>query len=388
MKINKFAITAALGLSLVSACNADTIYLTGSTAMRSIVYAAIKAPGIVFQSAPSTTLYDGGSTGNNAGSGANYMAFSGTLVGGSGTTIIQCHWSGSEGGIFDVCSNTTSQATFMDPSLIDGTDHGTNKPASTISAPVQLAMADNSQAFSRTKLPVLNKGKAVGVITFEWVRNKGKFTGANVTDNMIRSALSAFCPLAVFTGNAADTDSYVYASGRDDQSGTRVNALGTCGFGIFTIPSQIEMNNAGVMQQINGDYAGDFGFTSGGTLGKTMGADTTSATDEVNGGNGYSVIAYLGVGDADTAVGAGATVLTYNGVPFSPANVIEGTYTFWGNEYIYQANNVVASSEADKVYGFLSASTGINAFCDGRKAIKLTDMHCTRSGPTTDPVHN
>ena len=388
MKINKFAMAVALGLGLAGVCNAGTVYLTGSTAMRGIVYATIRNAGTVFQAVPTTTLYQGGTTGNNAGNGANYMAFSGTLVGGSGTTIIQCHWTGSEGGIVDVASNTVVQNTFMDPSLMDGADHGTNVPATTVSANVNLAMADNAQAFSRTKKPTLTTGSEVGIITFKWVRNPGKWTGTNVTDSQIRQALGGLCPLAVFTGNAADNNSFVYVSGRDNQSGTRVNAFGDSGFGILTIPTQIEMNSSGVMQSVGGVFGGDIGYSSGGTLAGTLGGNTTAATDQVNGGTGYSVIAYLSVGDAATAITAGATELTYDGVTFSPAAVKEGTYTFWGNEYIYQANNVAGGSEANKVFGFLSATTGINTFCDGVKAIKLTDMNCTRTGPNSDPSHN
>jgi hypothetical protein len=373
--------------------NAGTVYMTGSTAMRSIVYSTIMNPGTVFQAAPSYTVYQGGSTSNNAGNSGNFMAFSGTLVGGSGTTVIKCHWSGSEGGILDVASNTIVSETFIDDSLLDGHDHGTNVPAVTVSAYVNLAMADNSQPYSRTKKPTLTKGTEVGVITFKWIRNNGLWTGTNVTDSMIRQALGGFCKLAVFSGNTADTNSYVYVSGRDNLSGTRVNAFGDTGYGIFTVPNQIEMNSSGVMQDLTGGgvYAGDYGFSSGGSLAATMGATTTAAVDNWNGVTGYSTIAYLSVGDAATALGLSpaAVELTYDGVLFSPAAVKEGTYNFWGNEYIYEANNVLSGSEPDKVYGFLSPlATGIDSFCDGTKAIKLTDMHCSRPGPTGDPVHN
>ena len=387
MKINKFAMAALLGLGMAGVSNAGTVYLTGSTSMRSVVYNTIIAPGVVFTAAPTTTLYQGGTGPNNAGGGANYMAFSGTLVGGSGTTILQCHWTGSEGGILDIASNTVIKNTFMDPSLFDGADHGTNAPATTVSANVNLAMADSSQAFSRTKKPTLTTGSEVAVITFKWVRNPGKWTGSNVTDSQIRQALGGLCPLSVFTGNPADT-SYIYVSGRDNLSGTRVNSFGDSGFGIFTIPVQIEMNSAGVMQQVNGSYGGDFGFSSGGTLAGTLGANTTAATDSLNGGTGYSVIGYLGYNDAVKAISLGATELTYDGVPFSTAAVKEGTYTFWGNEYVYQANNVAGGSEANKIYLSLAATTGINSFCDGVNSIKLTDMNCTRSGPNSDPSHN
>ena len=170
-------------------------------------------------------------------------------------------------------------------------------------------------------------------------------------------------------------------------SGTRVNGFGTCGFGILSIPSQIEMDTNGVMQQVGGQWIGDFGFSSGGTLANAMGGPTSAQTDQVHSKTGYSAIAYVSTGDAATAIGKGATELTYNGIPFSSANVKEGTYTFWGNAYIFAANNVGTGSEALIAYNRLSATTGINAFCDGTKAIKLTDMNCSRTGPNGDPSH-
>ena len=141
MKMSKSILAAVLGLSMAGLCNAGTVYVTGSSAMRSIFYNACMHAGTVFSNAPTYTVYQGGSTGNNAGNGGNYMAFSGALVGGGGgTTTIQCHWTGSEGGIADVA--TAAQNTFI--ASPDGTDHGTNVP-STTSQNVNLAMADKSQ---------------------------------------------------------------------------------------------------------------------------------------------------------------------------------------------------------------------------------------------------
>jgi hypothetical protein len=380
MKMNKYLLVTALLSTMAGKSNAGNVYMTGSTAMRGVVYNTIKAAGAVFTGVPTTTLFQGG------GSSANYMAFSGTLVGGSGTTVIQCHWSGSEGGIKDVATGTTES--FIDPSLLDGTDHGTNVPSLTITHAGDLAMADNNQSFSRTKTPVLTTGDEVGVITFKWVRNPGLWTGTNVTASQLRQALQGFCPRAVFSGNASDTNDYVYVSGRDNQSGTRVNAYGDSGFGIFTLPNQIEMDSTGTMQDLDGGgtYAGDFGFSSGGTLAGTMGAITTNKSDLWNGKTGYSVIAYLSKGDADTAIAAGAVELAYNGIPFNPLAIKEGTYDFWGNEYVYRAN--AAGTEAQAVYArLIILATGINNYCDGIKAIKLTDMNTVRSGPTSDPSH-
>jgi len=248
-------------------------------------------------------------------------------------------------------------------------------------------MADNSQAFSRTKVPALTTGTNVAVITFAWVRNPGLWTGSNLTDAMIRKALQGACKRAVFSGNASDTNDFVYVSGRDNQSGTRVNQFGESGYGIFNFPNQIEMDSSGNMLDLdppNGTYAGDFGFSSGGTLAGTLGANTTAKPDLYNGATGYSVIAMLSRGDANTAIANGAIELTVNGVAQSSANVKEGTFNYWGNEYIYQ--KIAASSEAQAAYNRLVIS--IPNDVNGTTAIKLSDMHCVRNGPTTDSDHN
>lgn len=370
MKLNQSILTAVLGLGLAGVCSAGNVYLSGSTAMRSSVYTTLSTPGAVFVGTPTVV----------GTSSDTYTAFQGTLVGGAGTTTIFTSWSGSEAGISNVVNYATSTQEYLNSSLNPADPHQ--------SAASHLAMADNDQNYSRTKSPAVGAKAAVAAITFKWIRNKGLWTGTNVTDAMIRAAFGGYCKRAVFTGNSADVNDYVYVSGRNSLSGTRVNAFGTCGYGIFTIPNQIEIDNSGNMLDLDGfgTYAGDFGYESGGTLCKTMQGDTTTKSDLWNGGTGFSVICYGGTGDADAGIALGATELTYNGVKMTPANVIEGTYTFWGNEYIMKAANVPAASEADQVYNLLK--NNIPATCDGYKAIALTAMHCTRTGPTTDPAHN
>jgi hypothetical protein len=170
-----------------------------------------------------------------------------------------------------------------------------------------------------------------------------------------------------------------------------VNAFGDSGFGILSAPVQVEVNASGVMQQDPanpGVYGDDFGFSSGGTLAGTLGSSTTAASgniDQVNGGNGFSVIAYLGVADANTAHTAGGTILTYNGVAESAAAIAEGAYTFWGNEYIYKAtvgNNAEINLVDTRIVN------NIGTYADGVKLISIANMHATRNGPTSDPYHN
>jgi hypothetical protein len=384
MKFNKSLLAAALGLSMAVSVQAfDEIYLTGSTAMRATIYSVLSAAGPVFSSAPVITGYGG------KGNGDNYMAFYGTLNGNSSPSVINCYWSGSEAGIQAVASNSIPAfyQTFMADSLVQtssSVDNSASTPPSTQTQPAMLAMDDNAQSFSRTTKPKLT-GKEVGIITFKWVRNPGLWTGTNVTDSEIIQALNGGAVRSVFTGVAGQSD-FVYVSGRDSSSGTRANAFGDSGFGILSTPQQIELSGGNMITiDAGGDYIGDAGFSSGGTLAGTLGSSTTASTDQVNGGTGFSVIAYLGVSDATTAITAGATECAYDGVTFSSAAVEEGNYTFWGNEYVYQAPSGVSASAAIVYNGIVNNTA---TYCDGVKAIALTAMHCTRSGPTSTPIHN
>jgi hypothetical protein len=399
MKINKLITAGVLCLGTLGVSNAATVYMTGSTADRANVQASLLSPASgVFASTPAYTVWDGGSTGNNAGNGGNWMTFSGTAnaTNGGGALVVKCHWSGSEAGVKDVVNSGLSED-FLSDAQSDGADHGTNQPGPGFDhSLVDLAMADAAQSFSQSSVlkgfSNIASNKEVSIIPFTFVRNNGLWTGTNITSSMFIQAQGLGCARAVFTGNAADINDFMYISGRDSGSGTRVNVFGDTGYGISTPANQIEINSSGVMQQVNGTFFGEIGYSSGGTLAKTMGANTTTSDDQALGlpGNGFSVIAYLSRGDANTALAltpTPAVELSYNGVVQSRANVIEGTHTLWGNEFIFARNG--AGGLAIGVYKAL-AFGGINATISptATTAIRLQDMHCTRSGPTSVPSHN
>lgn len=392
MKINKFVLPTVIGLSMASFAQAEEIYLTGSTAARAAVYATMMNPGSVFTAAPTFTGFGG------SGAGDTYMAFQGNLLNGNPCTI-NCYWSGSEAGIANVGTPGMTVSTFMADSVMNGLDNA-GTPGTLQSAQVDVCMADNAQSYSPAGANLDNgnlTGAEVGVVPFKWLRNNAIWQGNNVTDSQIHQALGVKgAVLAAFTGNAGDTNSYIYVAGRDASSGTRVNALGECGWGITTPVNQV-MLSGGLMQVEavgrNGNiYIGNYGQSSGGTLAKSL-VNTSASADMVHTNiTGFSVIAYLGVSDANTATGPsyGAVVLNYDGVPYSVAAIEEGQYGFWGNEYVYK-NPGYAGEAADvgAVYGYLtSPTTGISAQADNNAVISLAAMHCTRVGPTSDPAHN
>jgi hypothetical protein len=383
MKMKSLILAGVVSLGLTGLVNAaSVVYITGSTAARAAFHATLVDGASVFDAAP-TVVFQGAGSATLVGTAdiATYVSYSGNV--GGVATVLKAHWSGSEGGIADL-ANGTSEA-FLDDTATTTTDG--SAPGPFVNSPVQLAAADNDKAFSKNPAAAIT-GVKVCVIPFKFEKEVGSSASlVNVTDQAFRNAIkSGNAKLALFTGNAADT-TRVFIAGRDNNSGTRVNVYGDTGFGIFSTPKQIKINSDGSINSF-----GNIGESSGGTLAKAMAFDLSQATsvDTAPGGDGvshFSVFTYVGLTDAATAESLGATALTYNGVPYSVANVEEGRYNLWGNEFVYRLNSGL-STEATTIFNKLTGATGISGHADDTVTIKLTSMHATRTGPTADPVHN
>ena len=379
MNTKPIILAGAMGVaSLANAATTNYVYVTGSTAGRNAFILAISDGSTVFDAAPTVIAQGSGDPQK-----ATYHLLTGKI--GGTDTIVKTHWSGSEAGITDIAG--TGSQTF----LADGASSSSSSPGPFVSSVVDLAAADNDKSFSRNPGAAITGAKCC-IIPFTWVKEKGSAAGlVNVTDQTIRQALKGNAKLGLFTGNPADT-TYVYVSGRDNGSGTRVNQLGDCGYGIFSSPVMVQIATNGSMVDLTGlgDYTGDYGYSSGGTLATQMGNDLSQVTSvDVANGTGvekFSVIAYLGRSDANSAVANGGTELSYNGVAYSTAAIKEGQFNAWGNYYVYRRNT--PSSQAQAVYDKLVATTGISGHADGSLTIKLSDMHSFRNGPTSDPIHN
>jgi hypothetical protein len=190
----------------------------------------------------------------------------------------------------------------------------------------------------------------------------------------------------IFTGNASDSVYKIYALGRDPDSGTRATALCETGYALAGNGAAAVTN--GVIQNYPYDStgtaniignvsnapiaafevvpasnidgiplgAGDGGYSSGGKLAEAL-SDTFSGSLSHN-----VAIGYLGTSDAYAALtntagattGQAALLLPYNGVSFNPAGssttknyavatdlakIYYGSYTFWGYEHLFFANN-------------------------------------------------
>jgi hypothetical protein len=379
MKINKFtSALVALGLvSMASVAHATNpvVYLTGSTAARSIIFAACTASNQVFTGF-GIVISTGSS---NTGSSANTIVYEGNIAG-VGTVDLDCSFTGSEAGIAAVAGQGLSQnvngGTYnlpgVPPSFLNPANWTTSNaapvPLSSISgAPANpdLTMADTSQTVSQTSkitYPLVDYG-IVGIVPFTFM--KGYEATPDTTWNDVNNVTTAEInqitagPLTAnfVTGVAADSGDSVVICGRNLGSGTRANYLLNIQYGINTSVDQWAWGNGATSSLYNGSgvlqFSGSYaagqtptevfndGYDSGGTVQKNMNVDGT--------GSGVVMIGYLGISDAthahnDDNTGSGgvgaasgsgaATFLPFNGNYESDSGVINGSYAYWGQEHL------------------------------------------------------
>jgi hypothetical protein len=360
MKAPKIILAGLLALSTAGLAQAQTvIHITGSTAFRNATVSAITnilQPGFTY-------AYSGTSF-----TGANQAIFTGTAITNSISVIIKTSWSGAAGGVQAVVqqlpittwlTNTTSQST-------GGTQ---NAPSVYDSAtPADVSMDDGIQATTplpNTSSPVLTV-QNVGAVTFKFLKNVGAPAGLTNMTPLLAQALWAngSLPLSMWTGNTNDATNFVYATGRDPDSGTRKTTFLETGIQNFVTgvtPStvlqyeptnasgQVNRNNTGAitgltpwpLDTVDGvQFAlGDAGYSSGGDLAQAM---KTSCP--------FILVTYLGLSDAATAEGGSAVDLTWNGVAYSDAAIQNGQYTFWTYEQLgYLPNYGTTSANGKRV---------------------------------------
>lgn len=188
--------------------------------------------------------------------------------------------------------------------------------------------------------------------------------------------------LAQFTGNAADSATLVYATGRDPDSGTRLTTFAESGIGVDSTVTQYKPTvSSGVItalapypqQVVNGITftEGNGGESSGGTLAGYFG----------NVSNLGYIISYVGSGDAPGAINAGAKELTYNGVAYSDAAIKDGSYTFWCYEHVLYPQTLATAKKN-------LANTMADRIATTYAPIKLTEMNCSRSADGGVVFHN
>jgi hypothetical protein len=205
-----------------------------------------------------------------------------------------------------------------------------------------------------------------------------------------------------FTGGSttADFANYIYLTGRNEDSGTRIGALAESQFGVTGNPVQFQIGDGSTVYtpiqkfpanstlntepQISWAPAGHSGYAGGSNVAFALeyvdpGTSLTFASGKNSNNSGASYfVGYLGITDALSAISGhttNATALSYNGIPFSYTGVENGSYTFWTREHCYRL-----TAHNGDTYG-----NTIDAIADLLYAV---DTDATYSGSTGVVTHN
>ena len=401
MKSLKTILTGAIAMTLASQAFADvTVYITGSSAYRAQINVSIaKILGVSADGTNIQAAYDPG-TSSFTLANANKALFKGpgTTLGIPGTVTIKTSWNGSAAGVqavtqpvaqsFLADSVATANATTSGGQTAVSGGQSVASPATENVNP-EIVLSDVDQvATPFTTGNALDK-EVIGIVDFVWAASKATLTTApftgisNVTPQLAQALYGGTGKLSVslFTGNAADSTSFVYGIGRNPDSGTRLTAFAETGVGLFSTVQQwsptVSSGNVTALalwpaETVNGIpfTVGNSGYSSGGNLRTALQATTGS----VSGGIGSTaLIGYLSNADARSAINGGTIKeLSYNGVTYGGnTNLIkEGQYTFWSYEWLM----FLQSLSGDK----LTVATSLRNQAKTDAPIKLTDMHVSR----------
>lgn len=289
--------------------SAFTLYITGSSAFRGQVDAALKSGTFGYTS-------QGWTKGANSGKANNAVYV-------NGSNKIIAHWSGSVGGIQAVAQNRTD-VPYLVPTYT-GTGDATLNPdtdAADTGHIADFAFTDVYQSASPYPTPLLTSD-IVGINAFRVVANyvSGGNPVTHLNYQQARALWSAGkMDLSQITGLNSDKGKTIYAMGRDPDSGTRLTFFAETGIGALSVVNQytattttstaitqVDLVPASTVYGV-GFGIGNGGYSSGGTLAGVLRLDASAAhVGSGSAGQAYFV-SYLSRGDSDTAIGADGTV--------------------------------------------------------------------------------
>ena len=271
-----------------------------------------------------------------------------------------------------------------------------------------------------------------GIVPFAWFAGATSISGGtpftNFTTEYARAMItSGTIPLSFATGNSADDTKFIYNVQRAEDSGTRENSLLNAFFPVGNAPKSYQLafsNNQTVLTDpnfpsglntggvtvangpavvtsaslwagnlemntntnISWSGTGHYGYIGGGDV-----ANVLSATNPANlnipagpkgplgvANTGEFFVGVLGISDGGTVLTNGGTILNWNGVPYTAANLQNGLYTFWGYEHAYLLPTVsadlknVANGIANTVYNGDATTNGGGVLINSAVLVKKT----------------
>lgn len=417
MKLKTILLGAIATGCLAQAASAQTVVdITGSTAFRGAAVTAIRA---AFNASPAVQY---GYTGTSFTSAGNHI-FVGNFPGIAGTTIIRTSWTGSTEGARDVVGDLTVNAYLPTNSTVStgGTQSltGATQPGTP-----ELYFTDvgiENTVYSATGVNA-SEDTRVGAIVFSMMKNQSSDPGfsslTNITSQQFRALYSPATlgrlQLSQFTGLDTDDGKYVYATGRNDLSGTRTVYMLETGYGAANLVNQWKIittasDNITALQQwplndglnassqwtLGVDVEGNGGYNSGGTLLGIMDDTSTSVNVTLADGSPLDtnanilLITMLGNLDAANSMNPatnppGSIPLAYNGVSITPnsaglstadkAKIQNGSYTLWSFQRLYRSNEATPGTPANTVYNAVRTGLLTNPTLIGNAGLTMIEL--------------
>jgi hypothetical protein len=286
---SRLLLALATGSLFATAAQAQIeVVITGATAFRSIVQDRIP-----------NYLLTGVTTIRATNAGVEVITYTGNLANVSPSlngqpAIIRTSFTGSGKGLSDVYTGTPVQCALATGTLVAKTPDIAFSDAYPASVTPPLKTTDFDTVTN------------VGVVPFVFVAHNT--TGiTNITQDQVELLMTASGVMpASFLGGANGNP--VYLVGRDNESGTRIVTFKCVAF---------------TGEPIQWAKVGGVWVTTNGFASSSIVRSVTAANADA--------IGYMTASDALAIVGSART-LTYNGVAYNTANVLNGSYSIWGYE--------------------------------------------------------
>jgi len=360
MKLNKTLIGLVTGaLAVVSAQAQVELVLTGSTAFRAI---AIDRAFSIFDATGFSGI-------TNDPSSPNLVTYRGTVQGavpslGTTPVTLRLGFSGSGSGMLAVKNLTPVLVADTAGSLTSGNINKTPDIAFSDIYPASATPPIAGTAFERSVL---------GVIPFVYVRSAA-LTGVNsITREQAYLLMTASGSIAGIDGMPAtylggSSAAPVYLIGRDSGSGTRI-----------TVHKDVGFNGNPTLWATNG--AGAYVLTNGYSSGSNVRNVVKGKSD---------AIAWLGLSDALQIVTNGfASMMAYQGVPYSEPAVANGAYTLWGYEHVVNRAGALSANQVKVRNALIYAITNAtfqSTYLYTNANVRLNQMNVQRGADGAPPT--
>lgn len=391
--IKSFLTATVVAFSLGSAAAGTVTYITGATSFEGVTDNALT--NYVAANGGARIAWDNATLGKETNELFNY-------TNASGTSYIVVAWTGSEHVIQALAAPTNSPVTlsFFPTNIAAGLNASS---AATVAHSPQIGIYDNYQATSIFNGLGAGDGKNYAHIAndtilaaegYVWIVNTNWPTshGTNITTSQIRDLYAAGAvPLAYITGNNADTNSSVFAVGRNIDGGTRTVVFNESGVGVVTPVVQYQITSSNSItpypiETIDGISSGSLGnsgysldgnlravFTN--TLAGGAGIDQSGNWTGYAGGNNY-ILGYTSIKNATGS--AGVIQLSYNGYAPTAANIQNGTYSLWALVHLGVSPNYADATATSLGTTLSSTIKGYTTSQLGTGNSSLTDLQVYR----------